>query len=617
MVTARESTWQVQSGIDLEGHIDAVLYVAFSFDGSSILSCSEDGTARVWDASTGEAKTVFAEHKGRVTAAAFSPDGLLVTSANCGEDEIAIYTWDVSTGLAIRRASRDDYIRCLAYSTDGARIIVCSDLTISFIDVANHQLLRVVPLSSLSHTDCTGGWKISAAGSRLCLFPKEYEPQRLVKIWDICDKTELVHRADIGPMCGNSGFAFSADGQRAAFMNDRGVLTMVEFPQDGDVCSSTFPSLGIHSLDYRVSAISSSARTSVALHSFSDIVLVDLSSEPPTLITWERGRSHIDCIASSPDGAQVVSGSFDGMINIWNTESGRPYPSSSSSRPSSSRAGVNGTYLSRDGLQVISVGDSSLIEIHSTAHGSLATSFDLWHTESKRDSRFICLTSSPDSLRLAFSYHESRCLHIWDLQSGSIIASPHTIPRYPAFPIWSCDGSRCAVVVKGDRIHVLNGYNGSVQADLRFPDVLEPGHSIYFVYAEFSSNGRHLLLIFEETPHGYCTDMKTPGFAQHTHLWTTDTWSLDSVAISHDVRSRRFRETDEMYEMYEDGVSAFALTGTHLVIYSRQEKCCTFAIFMTRGALVILSARATMRKSRRLLGRGTALRSRWETMTRC
>jgi WD40 repeat protein len=568
LVTARESTWQVQSGVDLEGHTGAVLYVAFSPDGSSILSCSGDGTARVWDASTGEAKTVFAEHKGQVRTAAFSPDGLLVTSADFND---GIYTWDVSTGLKTGRAphsSYDGYVKGVAYSRDGARIILCSQSITSFIDVANHQLLRVIHLSSLLHTH-TGAWRISADGSRLSTTD---HTQGLVKIWDICDKTELVCRADFGPMPGYSGPIFSADGQRAAFMNDRDVLTIIEFPKDGDVCRSTFETLGMKFDRLHMIAISSSAKTSVALHSSvgaGGTLLVDLSSEPLAVNTLGRGRGDIYCVAFSPDGAQVVWGSDQGIINVWNTESGRPQPSSLSSRLSSSRAVVNGTYLSRDGLQVVSVDETGLIEIHSTVNGSLATSVDPWYAESERYSRFIRLASSPDSLRLAFFNSDGiDCLHIWDLQAGSIIASPQTIPQ-GTLPVWSLDSSRCAVAVEGNRIHVVNGSSGSVQADLRFPDVLEPDYEIHFKYAEFSSNSRHLLVIFDEMYEDHSGAAAQYGFTQHTHLWSTDTWSLHSVAIFYDCRYRR---VSHMYETYRDEVSAFSPNGTHLVIYSRKEK---------------------------------------------
>ena len=53
---------------------------------------SDDGTARVWDARTGKPVTEPLEHRALVTAAAFSPDGAhLVTASGDGTARI----WDL------------------------------------------------------------------------------------------------------------------------------------------------------------------------------------------------------------------------------------------------------------------------------------------------------------------------------------------------------------------------------------------------------------------------------------------------------------------------------------------------------------------------------------------
>jgi WD40 repeat protein len=49
--------WDVATGEEkakLEGHSDGVLSVAFSPDGKTVVSGSEDKTIRVWNVATGE-----------------------------------------------------------------------------------------------------------------------------------------------------------------------------------------------------------------------------------------------------------------------------------------------------------------------------------------------------------------------------------------------------------------------------------------------------------------------------------------------------------------------------------------------------------------------------------
>jgi WD40 repeat protein len=589
MITDRGSTWNQsvdQSAIVLEGHTDEILFVAFSTDGSCILSCSWDGTARVWDASSGEQKIIFTGHEKTAIAAAFSLDEQTVTTVDQAGN---VHTRDVSTGLTTGKARITFVgdIRCLAYSRDGARIISCSESTTFFIDVATHQLLRVLHLSPL-RTGSVNCLKLSADGSRLYRqYSVEKEgytregyhlSQGHVEIWDICDETDLVHRADIGPMYRNSTLAFSADGQRAAFVNDEDDLEMVEFLQDGSTCRSTVNTWDMRETFCNI-AVSSSARALVIAPSFNgeDILLVDMSSRPiampPQLVTLGQYPGMINCMAFSPDDARVALGSTEGLISIWNTESGRPYPSSSPCA-SNSRASVVKTRLSRDGLQVICTYSNGLIEINSTTTGSFVTSFHPWRTGTLPNHflPWLCLTISPDSLRLAlFNLNNSirDGVYIWDLQAGSILVSSQSIPQQ-GHPVWSLDGSRCAVTVVGCRIHVLDASDGSVKADLGFPDPLEIGKEIRPHHAEFSSDGRHLLFIFREIQ----TDSRTENnsWTQHTCLWSTvwsiDTWMLHSVIVSCGLRV----DTKQVFVPDCDEVSGFSPKGTHLVSYQPQAK---------------------------------------------
>jgi WD domain, G-beta repeat len=48
---------------------------AFSPNGNRVVAASEDGTAKVWDAETGEKLAELAEHAGPIRSAAFSPNG--------------------------------------------------------------------------------------------------------------------------------------------------------------------------------------------------------------------------------------------------------------------------------------------------------------------------------------------------------------------------------------------------------------------------------------------------------------------------------------------------------------------------------------------------------------
>jgi WD40 repeat protein len=85
----------------------AVGNAAFSPDGTRVVTASEDNTARVWDAATGNPLSPPLHHQQGVRSAAFSPDGTRVVTAS--EDQTA-RVWDVplaSGPLAEWRATMD------------------------------------------------------------------------------------------------------------------------------------------------------------------------------------------------------------------------------------------------------------------------------------------------------------------------------------------------------------------------------------------------------------------------------------------------------------------------------------------------------------------------------
>ena len=111
----------------LQGHDGYVQSVAFSPDGSKIVSGSSDKTIRVWNASSGaEMLPPLQGHNGEIHSVAFSPDGSKIIS---GSDDSTIRVWDASTGVEMLPPlqGHNDWICSVAFSPDGSKIVSGSD----------------------------------------------------------------------------------------------------------------------------------------------------------------------------------------------------------------------------------------------------------------------------------------------------------------------------------------------------------------------------------------------------------------------------------------------------------------------------------------------------------
>src|SRR5262249_42897491 len=123
------------------GHQHAVASVAFSRDGQTVASGSEDGTIRLWDAATGRETRRLTQLPCIIDFLRFSADGKTLQSA--GWDH-ALRTWDLSSGkqLAERMFGADiGHV----FSPDGKLLATGWDGTVHLWDPAAGKEVRSLP----------------------------------------------------------------------------------------------------------------------------------------------------------------------------------------------------------------------------------------------------------------------------------------------------------------------------------------------------------------------------------------------------------------------------------------------------------------------------------------
>ncbi len=113
----------------LAGHDGPVRCVAFSPNGSLVLSGGEDNALRLWDVASGEPVKSLRGHGKEVRSCVFSPDGEWILS---GGHDASVRLWNVAGYEEVRVlhatvfAGHADAILAARYTKDGSRIVTAS-----------------------------------------------------------------------------------------------------------------------------------------------------------------------------------------------------------------------------------------------------------------------------------------------------------------------------------------------------------------------------------------------------------------------------------------------------------------------------------------------------------
>jgi WD40 repeat protein len=262
-----------QISTHLENHADSVLGVAFSPDGQTLASGSDDDTIILWNLSTRQPIATLQGHTDDVNTVAFSPDGQTLASGGCAQyDEDlfcnvgAIILWDVGTGQPITTLKGiSSAILSVAFSPDGQTLALGDQL--GFISL----------------------WNV-ATGEQRALLADHYGSVTSV--------------------------AFSLDGQTLASSGVDGTIILwdgvsgksIGMPLSGNVpplISVTF---------------SPDGQTLASGGDDGSVILWDIATGLPYDTTMAGHTSAVPSVAFSLDGQTLASSSVDGTIILWNMD---------------------------------------------------------------------------------------------------------------------------------------------------------------------------------------------------------------------------------------------------------------------------------------------------------
>jgi len=167
---ARLRVWDIAAGTVV--HVSAaqryaIDCVAYSPDGTKLLSAATDCSVKLWDAATGAELWTSTGHTVGVNSAAFSPDGTRVLT---GSDDKTAILWDAATGAQLRVfTGHSDSVYAVVFSPDGTQVLTGSaDKTAKLWNAATGEALR----SFAGHTGAVRGVRSHRTERKCSLLPR-------------------------------------------------------------------------------------------------------------------------------------------------------------------------------------------------------------------------------------------------------------------------------------------------------------------------------------------------------------------------------------------------------------------------------------------------------------
>jgi WD40 repeat protein/transcriptional regulator with XRE-family HTH domain len=335
-----------QLGAPLTGHANGYSGVAFSRDGR-MLAFAVNNTVRLWDVRTRSALgQPLTGHTGDVYDVAFSPDGRTLASA---ADDKTIRLWNARSRrqLAAPLTGVGSIVLGVAFSPDGRTLASASDQAIELWDVRTRKRLGQ-PLGT--NIQPGGGLAFSPDGRTLASAGFDNE----IRLWNVRTHEQL-GASLTGHTTLIADLAFSPDGRTLASASWDKTIRLWNARTHKRIGA---PLVG-HADEVTSVAFSPDGRTLASTSNDKTIRLWTLASRGERLGRPLRAHTdHVTSVAFGRDGT-LASAGFDNTIRLWNMRTHKLL-----GRPLRGHTGtIHSVAFSPDGRTLASAGNDKTIRL--------------------------------------------------------------------------------------------------------------------------------------------------------------------------------------------------------------------------------------------------------------
>ncbi|MCL4878941.1 MAG: TIR domain-containing protein [Anaerolineae bacterium] len=338
-------------------HDGAVRGAYWALNDTRILTASADGTARLWDASTGEL-LLTVRHAATVDGVTMHPDGTKILTYS---DDFTARVWDIQTGEELLRLTHEDQVNAAYWDETQTRILSWSnDGTVRLWDAATGEIIHIFRHSD-QHGLVIAGWNPDK--TKLL----SWGDDGTVKVWD------------------------ASTGELLQTMTHPSWVTSLRWSKDGNRILT-------HSNDSSFCEDCVHATYVWEVNTGENLLLLPHDS-------FVNGEAY------SPDETRILTWAQDYAAHVWDANTGEELLRLDHDE-------IVWTALwNKDGSQILTASRDGTVRIWNATNGAVLA--QMRHQDEVNSASW-----SPDESRV-MSWSEDQSIRIWEITGGEILPTVH------------------------------------------------------------------------------------------------------------------------------------------------------------------------------------------------